>query len=152
MEHHDEISQILHQLGVRFNTLKATDDFAVFEVPEFGTRVVWSVEKYEDANEDWYMVVVYPQHDMREVRGNIIWTLAKGGFFNYLRSEYPNTFKQMLAGRSGEDWHQKIIKKRLEFFGNKPKYKYYRDMNLDYLRESSTIVMSLDPGFYDIIY
>lgn len=152
MEHHDDVSQILNQLGVGFNTVRSRDDFAVFEVPDYGARIIWSIEGYEEDSEEWNVLVIYPQHNPREVREKIIWLLAKGGFFHFLRLEYPNTFKQMLAGRSGEDWHQKIIKKRLEFFGNKPKYKYFREMNLDYLRESSTVVLSLDPGFYDIVY
>lgn len=152
MEHHDEVSQILHQLGVGFRTLRASDDFAVFEMPDFGARVIWSIEGYNEENEDWNILVVYPQHDVRVVRENIIWLLARGGFFHYLRSEYPNTFKQMLAGRSGEDWHKKIIKNRLAFFGDKPKYKYFKELNKAYLQEPSTVIGSLDPGFYDIIY
>lgn len=149
---HSEVSQILHQLGVQFNTLKSSDSFAAFEVPDFGSRIVWSLEKYEENNDDWNIVIVYPQHDMREVREKIIWALAQGGFFHYLREEYPNTFKKMLSGHSGEDWHKKIIKKRLDFFGNKPRYEYYKLLNQGYLKESSSAILSVDAGFYDIIY
>ena len=148
----DEISQILHQLGVEFNLTRSSDELAVFDIPQFGTRVIYSVPYLESDEDDWYVVIAFPKHDVREVRENIIWAMAKGGFFNYLRTEYPNTFKQMLAGRSGEDWHQKIIKKRLEFFGDKPKYQYYRELNETYLRESSMAILSVDEGFYDIIY
>lgn len=152
MENYDDVLQILKQLNVHINTLKTTNDFAVFEIPDFGIRVVWSLEKYEEIKEDWTTVVVYPQHTSREVRETIMWALAKNGFFHYLRMEYPNTFKQMLSGRSGEDWHKKIITKRLEFFGDKPKYKYFKDLNSAYLRESFALILSLDPGFYDMLY
>jgi hypothetical protein len=147
----DEITQMLHQLGVSFNKLKSTNEFVLFEVPEFGLRVIWSLVKYEEENDEWNVVIVYPQHEQREVREKIIWALGRGGFFHYLRVNYPNTFNKMLAGREGEDWHRKIIKKRLEEFGNKPKYNYYRDLNEQGLRESSMIILSMDPGFYDFI-
>jgi len=149
---YDNVVQILHQLGVDFRPLKVTDDIAIYEVPQFGTKVVWSLVKYEDTDVEWNVVVVYPQHTVKDVRDDILWSLAKGGFFNYLRNKYPNTFKQMLAGRSGEDWHQKIIKKRLEFFGDKPKYNYFKELNTDYLRESSSVIMSVDESFYDVVY
>lgn len=147
---YDDVSQMLYQLGVDFNTLKATDDMAVFEVAEFGLRIIWSLEKYEDSsNDDWKIVIVYPIEEQRKVREKIIWALAEGGFFHYLRTEYPNTFNKMLAGREGEDWHTKIIKKRLEKFGDKPKNNYFRTLNEDYLKESSMFVLTIDPGFYD---
>jgi len=148
---HEDVSQMLHQLGVDFNTLKATDGLAIFEVTKFGLRVIWSLEKYEENSDDWNILIVYPIHEQREVREKIIWALAEGGFFHYLRTNYPNTFNKMLAGREGEDWHSRIVKKRLEKFGDKSKYNYFKELNEDYLRESSMAVLSFDAGFYDII-
>jgi len=148
---HDDVSQMLYQLGVDFNILKATDEFALFEVPEFGLRVIWSLTKYEENNDEWNIVIVYPIHEQKDVRERIIWALAKGGFFHYLRHNYPNTFNKMLAGREGEDWHRKIINKRLALFGKKPKYAYFKELNGEGLVESSMAVLSLDPGFYDFI-
>lgn len=147
----DDIAQMLNQLGVDFDRLKSTNEFVLFEVPEFGLRVIWSLEKYEEDNDEWNVVIVYPQHSQRDVREKVMWNLAKGGFFHHLRVNYPNTFNKMLAGREGEDWHRKIIKKRLEEFGDKPKYNYYRDLNEQGLRESSMVILSMDPGFYDFV-
>jgi len=149
---HEDVSQMLHQLGVDFTTRKATDEFALFEVPMFGVKVIWALTKYEEDNDDWTIVIVYPTHDQRDVRERVIWALAKGGFFHYLRFHYPNTFSKMLAGREGEDWHRKIINKRLELFANKPKYNYFISLNKDYLRESSMFLLSADPGFYDFMF
>ena len=148
---HDDVSQMLHQLGVDFNTLKVTDEFAIFEVPKFGLRVVWSLVKYEENNDEWTVVVVYPIHTQADVRDRIMWALARGGFFHYLRHNYPNTFNKMLAGREGEDWHRKIIKKRLKSFGDNPKYAYFKALNEEGLIESSMAILSIDPGFYDFI-
>jgi len=147
----DDIAQMLNQLGVDFNILKSTKEFALFEIQEFGLRVIWSLEKYEEKNDEWNIVIVYPQHSQRLVRERVIWGLAKGGFFHYLRTNYPNTFNKMLAGREGEDWHRKIINKRLDEFEAKPKYNYYRDLNEQALNESSMIILSIDQGFYDFI-
>jgi len=148
---HDDVFQMLHQLGVEFNVVKSNIDISIFEVPKFGLKVVWAATKYEEDNDDWNVVIIYPIHDQREVRENIIWSLAKGGFFHYLRNTYPNTFSQMLAGRSGEDWHKKILTKRLEKFGDKPKYNYFAELNHAYMDESSMSIISIDQGFYDFV-
>lgn len=147
----EDIPQILYQLGVDFNTERDSDEFSIYLVPDFGLKVIWSMTKYDYPSDDWRVVMVYSIHSMKEARENIIWGLAKGGFFHYLRNQFPNTFNKMLAGREGEDWHSKIIKKRLESYGDKPKYNYFRELNRYGLQESSMVNMSLDPGFYDFL-
>jgi len=147
----EDIPQILYQMGVGFNTERESDDFAVYLVHDFGLKIIWSLTKYDYPGNDWRVVLVYPIHKLSESREDIIWGLAEGGFFHYLRTTFPNTFNKMLAGREGEDWHRKIITKRLEKFGDKPKYEYYRELNKDGLRESSMALMSLDPGFFDFL-
>jgi len=148
---HDDVEHILHQLGVDFSQKLSGNEFAVFEVLDFGVKVVWSLTKYEEMSNDWNVVIVYPYSELSIVREEIIWELAKGGFFHFLRTNFPNTFNKMLAGRSGEDWHRKIINKRLELYGTKKMYNYYRLMNKDKMNVPFAQILSIDPGFYDFI-
>jgi hypothetical protein len=148
---HDDITQMLYRLGVDFNQKKATDEFAVYEVPMFGLKIIWSATKYEEISNEWNIIIVYPHEELKKAREEIIWELARGGFFHYLRTNFPNTFNQMLSGRTGEDWHNKIIKKRLDTYGNKPKYNYYRNLNKEGLNVPFSNVLSVEPSFYDII-
>ena len=147
----DDIPDILRYWGVEYKSVKMTDDLAIYEVPLFGVRVIWSVSKYEASSTDWNSVVAYPLDEVRDVRERIVWALAKCGFFYYLRSMHPSTFKKMLAGREGEDWHRKIIKKRLEGYGTDPKYRFLRELNEDKLNQSSIVILGNDPGFYDFV-
>jgi hypothetical protein len=151
MIEHNDIAQILHRIGVDFIQKKASDEFAVFEIPMFGVKVIWSLTKYEEKSDDWNVLIVYPYEDMSAVRDNIMWDLARGGFFHYLRTNFPSTFQQMLAGRTGEDWHRKITKKRMEIYGSKPKYAYYRSLNKEGSPMSSSQILSVEPGFYDLM-
>lgn len=147
----EDIEQILYQLGVGFNIERDTNEFASFLVEEFGLKVVWSLPYFYEQEDDWNVIVVKPTQMLNEVRENIIWGLAEGGFFHYLRMNFPNTFYKMLAGREGEDWHKKIINRRLAKYGDRPEYNYHKQLNKDALPESSTMLLSMDPGFYDII-
>jgi len=147
----NDVAQILHRLGVDFVQKKSGNEFAVYEVPMFGLKAIWTLTKYEESSDDWNIVIIYPYDALALVRENIMWELAKGGFFHYLRTNYPNTFHRMLAGREGEDWHRKIINKRLELFGNKPKYNYFRALNKEGAPVSSSQILSVEPGFYDFL-
>jgi hypothetical protein len=148
---YDDVALILRRLGVDFIQKKSTNEFAVYEVPMFGLKVIWSATKYEELSIEWNIIIIYPHDDTNMVRENIIWELARGGFFHYLRTTFPNTFNQMLSGRQGADWHNKIINKRLETYGNKPKYNYYRNLNKDGLKIPFSNILSVEPGFYDVI-
>ena len=147
----EDVEQILAHMGVVFNEEGGNSDFSIFFVPQFGLKVIWSLMQYADPRKDWRTVIIYPTHMLNEAREEILWGLWKGGYGHYLRMNLPNTFNRLLAGREGEDWHQKIIKKRLEIFGKDPKHNYWRELNREGLRESSMVMLSLDPGFYDFM-
>ena len=50
-----------------------------------------------------------------------------------------------------EGWDRSLIDERLRRYKDLPKYKYLIELNKDARRESSSYVMTIDPGFYDFI-
>ncbi|MFA7247691.1 MAG: hypothetical protein WC169_11015 [Dehalococcoidia bacterium] len=147
----NDVTQILYQLQVGFSQRASGNDSAVFEIRDFGLKLIWSTAKGYDVANDWNVLTINPEDKLPHVREEILWELAKGGFFHHLRTNFPNTFKQMLSGRSGEDWHNKIIKKRLELYGIKKRYNYHRTLNQEMLNVPFAQVLSIDPGFYDFL-
>lgn len=148
---HEDIAGMLARMNIPFKLARASADTATFEIGLFGIRVVWHVGNVASKDDGWRYVFIKPEEDVRKARMDIVWELARGGYFHYLRMNYPNTFKQMLAGRGGEDWHRIIISKRLESYGNNPKYSYVKALNQDALKQPSTFVLAMDPGFYDFL-
>jgi len=148
---HQDVAGMLARMNVPFKLAKASTDTATFEVNLFGVRIVWHVGNVVSKDDGWRYVFVKPEDDLRKTRMDIVWELARSGYFHYLRMNYPNTFKAMLAGHGGEDWHRIIIAKRLESYGNNPKFGYLKMLNQDALKQPSTAVLSMDPGFYDFL-
>ena len=91
---------------------------------------------------------IKPDDILEEKRMEVIWELMKSGYMHYLRTEIPRTFKELIISKG---WDKKIINKRLELYGDDPKYNYWRELNKWALKESSTYVLSVDPGFFDFL-
>jgi hypothetical protein len=64
----------------------------------------------------------------------------------WIRLTYPRQFNKVIGLT---DLGHKIIRKRLELWENKPKYKFLIEDNKDALLNSTSYVMALDPGFFD---
>jgi len=148
---HVDVSSILARMNIMFRLIKASADIATFEIPMFGIKVIWHMGNVPYKDDGWRYVFIKPEDEMKKIRMSIVWEMARSGYFHYLRMNYPNTFKQMLAGHGGEDWHRIIITKRLEIYGNNPKYSYLKLLNQDALKQPSTAVLAMDPGFYDFL-
>ena len=146
----NDIEQMVYLFGVEFNTTTAKST-TIFEIPMFGTKIYF-IES--DAaltpvmERGWRIVSVRPNNSFEEKKMEIFWELMKSGYIHYLRTEVPRTFKAMIAQQG---WDKKIIEKRLEIYGNDPKYNYWRNLNQWALKEASTYVLSMDPGFFDFL-
>ena len=151
----NEVEQIIYLLGIEFNRVDM-GNVNVFDIPVFGVKILFytKVSDFKPelikgfVNSSWRIVLIESESDLEEKRMEIIWELMRSGYIHYLRMEQPRTFKKLI---SLNGWDKKIINKRLEIYGEDQKYNYFRDLNKDALRESSTFILSIDPGFFDFL-
>lgn len=100
---------------------------------------------YEDG---WRTVFFGIEDNVNDKRKELLWLLAQGGYFRWLRMTFSNQFRDILLNNnlSGE-----IINRRLEFYGDKPKYKFLKQTNEKAKTTSVSYILSVDPGFFDYI-
>jgi hypothetical protein len=95
----------------------------------------------------WEVVYVSTSDNMAEKRDEILWALIRGGYIRWLRNVLSDSqFKNLIMFNNlGE----KIIKKRLEIWGDKPKYRYFIEDHKAVLRFGFQREFADDPGFFD---
>lgn len=93
-----------------------------------------------------YYVLSEDVADLEQARYDLIWLLAEGGYFRYLRATYH---RQFMAIISTQDFGHRIIDERLARWNNLPKYKYFIEENERAKNLSYTMLLSVDPGFFD---
>jgi len=146
----NDVEQMVYLFGVEFNTTTAGST-TIFEIPMFGVKIFF-IE--DDAAltpvmvRGWRIVSVRPNNLFEEKKMEIFWELMRSGYAHYLRTEVPRTFKAMITQQG---WDKKIIEKRLEIYGDNPKYNYWRDLNKWGLKQASSYLLSTDPGFFDFL-
>jgi len=146
----NDIEQMAYLFGIPSNTTTA-GSMTTFEFPMFGTKVVFLDEGVTTAgtgDDSWRIVNIMPSDSLEEKRIEVIWELMRAGYMHYLRTEAPRTFKELIVNKG---WDKRIINKRLELYGDDPKYNYWRDLNQWALKESSTYILALEPGFFDFL-
>ena len=94
----------------------------------------------------WRVVYVSVQDPLLEKKDDILWELMRGGYIQHIRSKYPRQFRELVVM---QNFGKKIIDKRLAVWGDTPKYRYLVDENKAALKEASTYILSINPGFYD---
>lgn len=145
-----DIEQMIYLFGVEFNTTTA-GSMTIFEIPMFGTKIFFienGTTLTGTDDDSWGIIDIRPDDSFEEKKMEVIWKLVKSGYFHYLRTEVPRTFKAMITSQG---WDKKIIKKRLNIYGDGPKYNYWKDLNKWALKESSTYVLAMEPGFFDYL-
>lgn len=142
-----DVEQMVRLFNVEFDVSKK-DGGAIFTITDFGVQVVFNMPYFKPDHKNWWIVLIELEDDLEEKRMDTLWQLVRGGYFNYLRVEFPNTFKKML---SQHNYDKLMIKKRLDIFENKPKYKYFKEINTIAEHNSSIFTMSTDPGFFDFL-
>lgn len=144
----NDVEQMAYLFGIEFNTATA-GTVATFEFPMFGTRIVFNGATLTGTGDDSWRIVCIGQSDsLEEKRIEVIWELMRAGYMHYLRTEVPRTFKELIVNKG---WDKRIIDKRLELYGDHPKYNYWRELNKWVLKESSTYTLAIDPGFFDFL-
>lgn len=140
---------LLSQYGVT-NKKQVIETNIIYEVPQFGTKIVYMDGQYFDKKilDGWYVAYVFPDFDFVEARNKVIWTLVKGGYFHYLRNNFKNTFNKMLHS---EGWDRALIEHRKKSYKDLPKFAYWRDLNNKLSTVTYNYALSIDPGFFDTI-
>jgi hypothetical protein len=117
----------------------------------FGVKIVFlgkGTTLTGTSDDSWRIITVRSNDSFEEKKLQIIWELVRSGYFHYLRSEKPRTFKELIT-RQG--WDKKIMDERLKIYENAQKYNYLRDLNQWGLKQSSNYILSVDPSFFDFL-
>lgn len=142
-----DIEQMLRLFNIEVNRSDQGDG-ALFIVPQFGVQVVFNIPHFNLDTKNWWVVIIDPFDDLETKRLETLWQLVRGGYFHYIRTEYPNTYKKMFTMFN---YDKQLIDERLKLFGDKPKYNYFKRINSLFKDKSSLFVMATDPGFYDFL-
>jgi len=140
---------LLEQYGVDFER-EDIEESAIFKISKFGVKVVYlNGQPFKKTIlTGWLVAWVHPDYSIDKAREIIIYTLMEGGYFHYLRFNFPNVYKRII---SMEGWDREILEERLRRYKELPKYNYFRELDNDALTESSTYILAVDPGFFDFM-
>lgn len=150
-----DITVLLRTMRVTYRKLDLLKSMStIFELNTFGILVVGlSVKDYgqvvttlNNRYKEHTVVYVTSEDSLVEKKEELFWELMRSGYMTYLRSNYPRQFKDMI---SLQNLDKRIINKRLEIWGDKDRYKWLVEENKAALNESTSFVLSMNPGFYD---
>jgi hypothetical protein len=149
-----EIAITLQSLKVPVKKASVVPDVsAQFVSEDFGTIVsVITRADYSYINKivkehypDYRYVYISTYDNLIEKRSEIIWTLMKSGYMTYIRQNFPRQFARLIADGFGD----KIIKERLRRWGDKPMYKFLIEEDIKAKEVPTTMVLSMEPAFFD---
>ncbi len=147
----------LRALRVEYRKEYLIKDISVqFIVEKFGV-VVCGINRMDyklvdtavgDQYKGWRVVYLTTYDDMNEKRDEVLWALMRSGYLMWLRNSFTTT--QYRNVMFEENWAHKIISKRLEMWGDSPKYRYLKERD-DFTKGQGRIseCLSKEPGFFD---
>lgn len=149
-----EIGAMLHSFMVDKKKLYLVPGVSVqFVVPQFGLiisginradyKMVLDAVNRDYA--DWRQVYITTFDKMEEVKYEVLWELMRSGYMFWLQQEHPRPFNRLIV----EGFGDRIIKKRLELYGTKPKYNFLRELDTWAKDMAKTYVLSMYPGFFN---
>ena len=150
-----ELSATLNSLHLPYKEVELVKGSSVvFEVALFGfvlcglnpTDYLLVKDTLSRRYSGWRVKYVTTADQVWEHKNDIIWSLMRCGYLRYIRQNYKNQFNHLIIM---SDFGKQIINKRLEIWGDKPKYKWLVEENKRALMESGTYVISMDPSFFD---
>jgi len=149
-----EVSITLQSLRVPVKKLSVAPEVSVqFISKGFGTIVsVINRADYGFINKllresypNYRYVYVSTYDNLIEKRDEIVWALMEGGFMTYIRENFPRQFNRLIADGFGA----KIIRERLRRWADRPMYKFFIDENIKAKDVPTTMVLSMEPAFFD---
>lgn len=152
----EELISILHALNAPAYKEKALTHGTSYQfiIEEFGIVVcvldvidIMAVRnKVNESYKDWRIFYVTTDDDLVYKKDELLFELMRCGYMKWIRLSYPRQFNQIV---SLTNLGSRIIRKRLELWDNRPKYKFLIEDNTDALANPTPYVLSLDPGFFD---
>lgn len=149
------VNTMLNAFRVKSKKISVIKEISVqFLVEQFGLVVSIADEANKDLvlnmlsqkYDDWRVVYITTADDINTKRDEVLWDLMRGGYMRWIRYEFPNQFKNLI---NEHNYSNKIINKRLDIWGNAPKYKFMVEDNKEVLGVSASVVFTQDPGFFD---
>jgi hypothetical protein len=153
----DQIKIVLDTLRVSSRKISLIKDVSFqFVIDDFGViisginRADYKLvkEAVEGQFPGWRDIYFTTFDEVNQIKEDIIWELMKGGYMRWVRFTFPRQFNNLIAM---EGFGKKIIKKRLEIYGDKPKYRFFVSDNEAALVDADSYILSIDPGFYDMM-
>lgn len=149
-----EIAITLQTLRVPVKKVSVVTDVSVqFVSKEFGT-IISVINRADYAYIHKTLLSQYPDYryvyvstydNLIEKRDEIIWALMEGGYMTYIRENFPRQFNRLMVDGFGN----KIIKERLRRWADKPMYKFFIDENVKAIDVPTTMILSMEPAFFD---
>lgn len=110
------------------------------------TDIVLVRSKLSEFYKDWRIFYITTDDDLFFKKDELLYELMRCGYMKWIRLSYPRQFNKVVTLT---DLGSKIIRKRLEIWSEKAKYKFLIDDNKDALDNPMSYVLALDPGFFD---
>jgi hypothetical protein len=151
-----EIEIMLKALKVQHQTMHllknvatqfVCDDFGLIVIAVPDQQDVSYVRGYVDNKLKGYrLFVITDFSDTLDIRQNLVWALMEGGYIKYIRQNFPRQFNDLITM---QNYGNKIIDERLKRWNNCPKNLFFINENMRARRVASTMILSIDPGFFD---
>jgi hypothetical protein len=124
-----------------------------FVSPDFGTIIsvinradyAYINKAVKDNYPNYRYVYVSTYDDLIEKRDEIIWSLMEGGFMTYIRQNFPRQFQHLITDGFGN----KIIRERQRRWADKPMFKFFIEENEKAKNIPVTMVLAVEPAFFD---
>lgn len=151
-----DVEVYLRILGVpKWEHLVIGDKIAyVFLVDLFSTIICVVDEKdigfvatrVNDLYGGYRLVYVTKESSINDQKEAILWEFMRGGYMRWLRYTHPRKFNHAIMEQRFGD---KILRKRVSLYGDKKRYKFWKEDDTEALKLSPSYMLSSEPGFYD---
>lgn len=104
----------------------------------------------KEAYKDWRIIYIVVQDNFLEKKDQIIWALMRSGYLKWLRNNCSDSVFRRMMFNGG--FANKIINKRLEIYGDTPKYRYFKECD-EFAKGQGRIseYLSKEPAFFDFM-
>jgi hypothetical protein len=150
-----EIDIILHTLRLKFRRIQLVRGAgAQFVCEDFGV-IVSAINRTDYSSIKKVVREKFPGYrdeyvstfdDLLKAREDIIWALMQSGYIKLIRMNFPRQFNKLIVS---ENFGNKIIDERLRRWGDVPKYRFFVEENKKAKEMPATMVLSMEPGFFD---
>jgi hypothetical protein len=152
-----DVRNMLKALRLDYDVVHLTSSSSIqFVIKDFGTvvccisRMDYTTvrEVVENTYMDYRVLYITTDEDISTKRFEVVWELMTAGYMRWVRFEHQRIFNNLITF---ENFGNRIIEERLRRFAGRPRYKYLIEQNEWAKRNADTYVMSIDPGFYDMM-